>query len=76
MDYKDKMITLTDGYQYVILEDTQYNGSTYVLANEVIDGDLGPTIVLFKVEGEEANPKFREERDLSVAEMVLAKMAH
>jgi len=76
MDYMDKLITLSNGIQYVIIKKTDYEGVKYVLANEVEDGNLGPIVTLFRVEEHDGKVRFEEELDLSLTETVLAKMAY
>ena len=76
MDYMNKLITLSTGIQYVILDNTKYAGKDYVLANEVENGNLGSIVTLFKIEQSDDCTKFIEEDDLSVTESVLAKMSH
>lgn len=75
MDYRGKMITLTDGLKYATLEQTEYNGKIYVLANEIVDGDLGENITLFRVDIVNGEPNFVVETDFSVAEEVLKKLS-
>ena len=74
MNYKDRLITLSNNLQYVILEDTEYEGKLYVLANEVVNNQLDSTITVFRVEVDGEDPSFIEEKDLSVLEAVLVKM--
>ena len=76
MEYKGKMITLSTGIKYAILEQTEYDGKTYVLANEIVDGKLGTDITLFRVDMIDNEPNFVEEQDLSIAELVLNKMSN
>ena len=76
MDYKDKLITLSDNIQYVIMLDVEYQGKTYVLANEVEGDDLAPGATIFRVETVNNEPKFYVEQDLSILENVLTLMLH
>ena len=76
MEYMDKLITLSNGIQQIVMEKTEYSGITYVLANEVEDNELGPIVTLFRVEKAGDTVRFVEEPDLTVTETVLAKMAH
>ena len=73
--YEDKLITLSDGYKYVILDKTELDGKKYVLADEIIDGRLASNITLYRVEYANDVPHFIEEQDLSVVETVLVKLA-
>lgn len=76
MGYEGKMLTLSTGLKYATLEETEYNGKTYVLANEVVDGQLGTDVTLFRVDIIDNEPNFIEEQDLSIAELVLKKMSN
>lgn len=76
VDYENKLITLSDGYQYVVLEKINLDGKEYVLANEVEDGDLGENVTIFEVKVTDKGIIFNEEKNIEIAETVLAKMAH
>lgn len=76
MEYMDKLITLSNGIQYIIMENTEFQGTKYVLANEVEEEKLGPIITLFRVEEQDNKVRFVEEPDLAITETVLEKMAH
>ena len=79
---KDRMITLTDGYQYVILDQTEYNNEIYVAAHDVEDGKLGSDVTLYRVETTDKlepnieSMRFIEEKDLDKIETVLSKLAY
>ena len=75
-DYTNKIITLSDGYQYVILEETVYNGKNYALANDIVNGKLGENITLYRVEYLNNEPNFIVEQDLDVVETVLSKLSN
>lgn len=74
MKYQDKLITLSDNLQYVILKELEYEGKTYLLANEVSDKELSLSVVLLRVEEIDGEDKLVEEEDLSKAEKILTEM--
>ncbi len=76
MEYMDKLITLSNGIQYIVIENTEFQGAKYVLANEVEEEKLGPIVTLFRVEEHDDKVRFIEEPDLTITETVLEKMAH
>lgn len=74
-DYMNKLITMSDDNQYVILDEIQYDGNTYALANEVIDDNLGSDITLFRVERINGKFNFIVETNLDIVQQVLLNMA-
>ncbi len=74
-DYRNKLITLSDGDQYVVLKEAEYKGKRYALANDVIDNDLGPNMTIFRLEVINDQLNFIIERDLEIVEKLLTKMA-
>ncbi len=76
MDFKNKLLTLSDNVQYVIIEDIMYDGKNYVLASEVEDNELAPGKTVFRIETVNGEPKFIEEHDLNILESVLTQMAY
>lgn len=74
-DYRNKLITLSDGDQYVVLKEAEYKGKRYALANDVIDNDLGPNMTMFRLEEIDNKLSFIVERDLGIVEKLLTKMA-
>lgn len=74
-DYRNKLITLSDGDQYVVLKEAEYKGKRYALANDVIDNDLGPNMTIFRLEVINEQLNFIIERDLEIVEKLLTKMA-
>ncbi len=74
-DYRNKLITLSDGDQYVVLKEAEYKGKRYALANDVIDNDLGPNMTMFRLEEIDNKLSFIVERDLGIVEKLLSKMA-
>ena len=74
-DYMNKLITMSDDNQYVILDEIQYDGNTYALANEVIDDNLGSDITLFRVERINGEFNFIVETNLDIVQQVLLNMA-
>ena len=76
MEWLDKLITLGDNTQVVILQHTMYEGNIYVLANEVINGtQLGEEKTLYRVENPDGNPRFVPEANLWTCSKVLWKMS-
>lgn len=75
-DYSNKLITLSDGYQYVVIDQTEYKGNKYAIVNEIKDGKLGSNITLFRVETVFNMPRFIEEKNLDIVETILAKLAY
>lgn len=73
-EYINKLITMSDDNQYVILDEIQYDGNTYALANEVIDDNLGSDITLFRVEKADEEPNFTIETNLELVQQVLLNM--
>lgn len=74
-DYRNKLITLSDGDQYVVLKEAEYKGKRYALANDVIDNDLGHNMTIFRLEVINDQLNFIIERDLEIVEKLLTKMA-
>jgi len=74
-EYENKLITLSDGYKYVILGSVEYEGKKYALANEVVNNDLGDNLTIFRIDGDASNPTFVVERDLTVIEQVSKMLA-
>ena len=74
-DYRNKLITLSDGDQYVVLKEAEYKGKRYALANDVINNDLGPNMTMFRLEVIDDKLSFIVERDMGIVEKLLTKMA-
>lgn len=74
-NYSDKLITLSDGYQYVILEELVYEGKNYALANDVVNGRLGQNMTLYRVEYLNDEPNFIAEQNLDIVQNVLTKLS-
>jgi len=74
-DYRNKLITLSDGDQYVVLKEAVYKGKRYALANDVINNDLGPNMTMFRLEVIDDKLSFIVERDMGIVEKLLTKMA-
>ena len=73
-DLINKVIRLDNGESYVTIDYTNYEGITYFLGNNVIDGHLGSDIVIFKVEKTDNEMKFHIEPNIDVCEKVIEKL--
>lgn len=74
-NYRNKLITLSDGDQYVILSEAKYKGNIYALAHDVVDNKLGSNMTLFRLENINGELNFVIERNLDVVGTVLSSMA-
>ena len=76
MEWLNKLITLSNGTQWVVMQHTEYNGKLYVLVNDVINGtQLGKNKVLFRVEDPYGNPRFEDEENSWTKAKVFWKMS-
>ena len=75
MGYEDKLLTLSNGYQYVVLDRVDYEEKSYALVNEVVDGHLGSNATIYRIEPTAGMPVFIKETNLKILESVLAKLA-
>lgn len=75
ISYRNKLITMSDGEQYVVLSEASYKGKTYALANDVVNNNLGPNMTLFRVEDLNGEFNFIVERDMNIVNAILTKMA-
>jgi hypothetical protein len=74
-NYKNKLITMSDGEQYVVLSEANYKGKTYALANDIVNNNLGSNMTLFRVENLNGELNFIIERDMDIVGTILTKMA-
>ncbi|MBP3841123.1 MAG: hypothetical protein IK997_03230 [Bacilli bacterium] len=74
-NYRNKLITMSDGEQYVVLSEASYKGKTYALANDIINNNLGSNMTLFRIEDLNGELNFVIERDLDIVSTILTKMA-
>lgn len=74
MDIMNKIIKLDDGNDYVMLESTEYNGTTYYLGNDVVDGHLGNDIAIFKIIKENEKMKVVLEPNIEICEKVITQI--
>ena len=72
--YENKLLTLSDGYQYIVLDNTEYNWTNYAVVNEVVNGKLGSNITLYRIVETDRVPLFVLETNLDIIETVLSKM--
>ena len=49
MDKKDRLITLSNGRKFVIIEQCDYSGETYYFANEIINDDTSDVFEIFTI---------------------------
>ena len=74
-NYKNKLITLSDGYQYVVLSEAEYKGKRYALVNDIVNDNLGPNMTIFRLEEFNDELNFVVEQNLDIVETILSKMA-
>ena len=74
-NYRNKLITMSDGEQYVVLSEANYKGKTYALANDIVNNNLGSNMTLFRVENLNGELNFIIERDMDIVGTILTKMA-
>lgn len=74
-NYRNKLITMSDGEQYVVLSEANYKGKTYALANDIVNNNLGPNMTLFRIENLNGELNFIIERDIDIVGTILTKMA-
>ncbi len=76
MEWLDKLLTLGDGKQYVVMTHTEYNGKLYVVVNDVVNGNqLGKNKLLFRVEDPYGHPRFEREENMWTCSKVFWKMS-
>ena len=49
MNKKDKLLTLSDGSRYVIIDQCEYNGRWYYFANKIIDDNVSNIFKIFSI---------------------------
>ena len=69
--FVNKLVTLGNGKQCVVLDETIYDGNLYILANEVQDNDLNENIYIFLVNTEGDKISFVLEQDLDICSKLL-----
>lgn len=74
-NYRNKLITMSDGEQYVVLSEANYKGKTYALVNDIVNNNLGSNMTLFRVENLNGELNFIIERDMDIVGTILTKMA-
>lgn len=55
MNKKDKLITISGGRKFVIIEQCDYDEKTYYFANEIINDDTSDVFKIFTIETNEQN---------------------
>ncbi len=53
MNKKDKLLTLSSGRKFVIVEQCDYDGENYYLANEIINDNDSDNYKIFKITKDE-----------------------
>ena len=74
MKYENKIISLSNNIQYVVLKELDYEEKKYLLANEISNNELGDSVSLFRVDEINGEDKIIEESNLDKAQIILTEM--
>ena len=60
MSKKDKLLTLSGGRKFVIIDEVLYNNNVYYFANEIIDDDSSDVYKIFLIKKNDKNKEILE----------------
>lgn len=60
MSKKDKLLTLSGGRKFVIIDEVLYNGKMYYIANEIINDDTSDVFKIFSIKKNDKNDEILE----------------
>ena len=60
MSKKDKLLTLSGGRKFVIIDEVLYNNNVYYFANEIIDDDSSDVYKIFLIKKNDKNEEILE----------------
>ena len=76
IDKKDKLLTLSSGKKYVVLEQCELNNNTYLFANEIIDDDTSENFRVFQMNidnGEEVLTLIKDNNTIRMVSQLIDK---
>jgi len=75
-EYINKIITLSNGEQIVIIETLDYEGKQYALTNEIVDNKLGTNLTIYRIDNINSETNFVVEKDSDILQAVLLKLSN